>query len=205
MMRSGRNKLGLVLPLLILAGCAADQQVEVVLESAPEVAGSTEQNGRKVEVAPERWAKLKAEIREAFPGVDQLSTEELKRLLERGDGAPLLLDVREADEFVVSHLEHARLATNEDEALSALGKTPLDRKIVLYCSVGYRSSALAEKLKARGYTNVFNLEGSIFEWANNGDKIYADGRPVRSVHPYDSDWGRLLRSDYWSDMGDSEE
>jgi hypothetical protein len=38
---------------------------------------------------------------------------------------------------------------------------PKDRPVVAYCAVGWRSSALAEKLKAQGYTNVGNLEGLI--------------------------------------------
>ena len=41
-----------------------------------------------------------------------------------------------------------------------------DAPIVTYCSVGYRSGKMAERLQAAGYTNVRNLEGSIFKWAN---------------------------------------
>ena len=48
---------------------------------------------------------------------------------------------------------------------------------------------------ARGFTNVRNLEGSIFEWANQGHPVERAGAPVNEVHPYDESWGTLLRED----------
>jgi len=67
--------------------------------------------------------------------------------------------------------------------------------IVVYCSVGYRSSALAEKLARAGMTNVFNLEGSIFAWANEGRPVYRGDTLLNpaQVHPFNTKWGQLLR------------
>ena len=45
-----------------------------------------------------------------------------------------------------------------------------------------------------GYPNVYNLEGSIFAWANEGRKIYHGKRETDKVHPYDKIWGRLLKN-----------
>jgi 3-mercaptopyruvate sulfurtransferase SseA len=59
---------------------------------------------------------------------------------------------------------------------------------VLYCSVGYRSSMAAEQLAKLGYTDVQNLEGSLFAWANAGHPLEGGDR----VHPYDAKWGELL-------------
>ena len=70
--------------------------------------------------------------------------------------------------------------------------TARDAPIVTYCSVGYRSSAVAERLEEQGYTRVWNLEGSIFEWANQGLPVVRDGEEVSQVHPYNRRWGRLL-------------
>jgi hypothetical protein len=39
---------------------------------------------------------------------------------------------------------------------------------------------------------VFNLEGSLFQWANEGRPVYRDDVPVQAIHPYDARWGRLL-------------
>ena len=55
--------------------------------------------------------------------------------------------------------------------------------MVAYCSVGYRSAGLTDELGQRGYTRVCNLEGSLFQWANEGRPLVnADGR-VNVVHP----------------------
>ncbi len=92
----------------------------------------------------------------------------------------------------MSHLRGARRVDPDGgipEFVRALSK---DTPIVTYCSVGYRSSKLATELQAKGFTNVRNLEGSIFEWANRGYSVVRDGREVREVHPFDKAWGVLL-------------
>lgn len=140
-----------------------------------------------------RLEEVKQEIREEFPDVPAITTEELAAWIAApGKDATVLLDVREADEYDVSHLQGARRARTEAEALATLRDAPDDRRIVVYCSVGYRSAVLARTLRKRGYTNVFNLEGSIFQWANEGRPVYRGDRRASGVHPYDSDWGRLL-------------
>ena len=106
---------------------------------------------------------------------------------------PLLLDVREKEEYEVSHLKDAVLATSDKEALEALEGVPPDRPVVLYCSVGYRSSEMAGFLQKRGYEKVYNLEGSIFAWANEGKPVYRGDERVDRVHPYDRVWGKLLK------------
>ena len=40
--------------------------------------------------------------------------------------------------------------------------------------------------------NVFNLEGSLFKWANEGRPVYRGSERVQEVHPFDEDWGELL-------------
>jgi rhodanese-related sulfurtransferase len=144
------------------------------------------------------WEDTLAAVRKRFPAVRQLSLDELARWMsDTNRPAPLLLDVRSAGEYAVSHLEGAQRAETVAEA-RALRRSPA-RPVVVYCSVGYRSSALAEKLMAEGWTDVWNLEGSIFAWANAGRPVYRGSRRLEpsEVHPYDEDWGRLLRRDLW--------
>jgi rhodanese-related sulfurtransferase len=145
------------------------------------------------------WEALEQTIRQRFPDVVQLSTEELAAwLADPGREAPLLLDARAPEEYAVSHLDGARLAPGRAEALAALAGVPHTRPVVVYCSVGWRSSALADQLRREGFERVYNLEGSIFQWANEGRPVVRDGRPVAAVHPYDASWGRLLRRDLWT-------
>ena len=54
---------------------------------------------------------------------------------------------------------------------------------------------MAQRLSEAGFTNVVNLEGSIFEWANQGHPVYREDRAVALVHPYDAVWGLLLKKD----------
>ncbi len=148
------------------------------------------------------WPTVREKVRQTFPAVSQLSTEELAGWLETREEAPLLLDIRQREEFAVSHLPGAQQLDPElrGEALLTALPAELDREtpIVAYCSVGYRSSALAERLMAAGFTRVYNLEGSIFAWANEGRAVVREGEEVRQVHPFDSTWGRLLRPELHS-------
>lgn len=137
----------------------------------------------------------KAVVRARFPGVSQLSTTNLAAwLADTNRARPLLLDVRTEAEFRVSHLPGARRVdpdakAAELRALLATTNTP----VVVYCSVGWRSSALAERLLKAGQTNVSNLEGSIFGWSNEGRPLEADTGPATRVHPYNRTFGRLLQ------------
>src|SRR6185295_10757461 len=90
----------------------------------------------------------------------------------------------------ISHLKNARHVTSLLEAKAVVKEQ--GQPMVIYCSVGYRSSALAEKLQKAGFTNVYNLEGSIFNWANEGRPVYRGTNTVAEVHPYSAKWGKLL-------------
>ncbi|MEM9569047.1 MAG: rhodanese-like domain-containing protein [Cyanobacteria bacterium P01_E01_bin.34] len=142
------------------------------------------------------WPTVYREIRRTFPSVQHISTSDLASWME-GDRPPLILDIREPEEFQVSQIEGAVLATTLDDALAALDNNPEDRPIVVYCSVGYRSSAVAQQLQEDGFTQVFNLEGSIFAWANEGRPIVRNAAPVQEVHPFNAKWGQLLESPLW--------
>lgn len=147
------------------------------------------------------WQNIKQVVREKFPTVRQLSTVELAAWLQTKDKAPpLLLDARAPEEFSVSHLPQARPAASDEQIKTALQNQPKDQPIVTYCAVGYRSSALAEKLAKQGYTNVANLEGSIFQWANEGRSLYQGEKAVTQVHPFDKKWGLLLKQELWSPL-----
>ncbi len=139
------------------------------------------------------WAFVKYLIHLQFPDVQFLSTRELAAwLAQPGNAPPFLLDARTAEEYEVSHLYSARLAPSDAHALNQWIGLTNSTPIVAYCSVGYRSAKFARQLQAMGYKNVFNLEGSIFEWVNEGRPVYGEEQTVRQVHPFNSLWGLLL-------------
>lgn len=146
------------------------------------------------------WAAVKRLIRLQFPQVKSISPAELATWIEQ-DTRPILLDVRTPEEYQVSHLPNALLASDDINQLQQELQKHLQndngtgKAIVAYCSVGYRSAKLVDQLQKLGYDHVFNLEGSIFAWANHGYPVYCDGQIVNQVHPYNDRWGQLLRSD----------
>lgn len=108
------------------------------------------------------------------------------------ESPPLLLDVRTHAEIVVSTLPGA-IAHDPAQPL------PRERLIVVYCSLGWRSAAVAEDLAAEGY-DARNLEGGIFAWANEGRAVVRGDASVTQVHPFDRLWAYWLddRLEAWS-------
>ncbi len=104
-----------------------------------------------------------------------------------------LLDAREIAEYNVSHLQHATFVGYNNFAIDSLKNIDKDAPIVVYCSVGYRSAKITEKLIQNGYTNVQNLYGGIFEWKNENNLLYNKDGETNNVHPYSSSWGIWLK------------
>jgi rhodanese-related sulfurtransferase len=106
-------------------------------------------------------------IRVLFPTVRQLQTAELARWLADAHRLPpVLLEVRRPDEFAISHLPWAIRVDPNSAAAKLIPTLEANGEVVVYCSAGYRSSALAVRLQRAGFLHVHNLEGSIFQWAN---------------------------------------
>jgi rhodanese-related sulfurtransferase len=142
------------------------------------------------------WFLLKTSLRQKFPKVEWISTTELADwLANKKRPAPVLLDVRTFDEWNVSHLPAARHVEPDASAETATTGFAKETPIVTYCAVGYRSGEMAERLRAAGFTNVRNLEGSIFQWANEHRPLVCGEKRVSQAHPYNSFWGRLLNDD----------
>lgn len=135
------------------------------------------------------WDEAFALIEAKFPGVPTIDVTTLQKW-QKEDPHLLLIDVRKEKEFAVSRIPGAVLA-NRLGKLKALVKDP-NQKAVLYCSVGFRSAKLVEKLKAKGFKQVYNLRGSIFEWANQGNRMVNDQGETQFVHPFNDHWGQLL-------------
>ena len=133
-------------------------------------------------------------IRLQFPSIKRMTTGELAQRLEAATPAPIILDARGQEEYAVSHLKDAQRVPVEapDLLASALSNLAKDAPIVVYCSVGYRSAKVAQQLERAGFRQVFNLEGGLFEWADQGRSMLKEGQATAQVHPYNATWGKLL-------------
>jgi rhodanese-related sulfurtransferase len=147
------------------------------------------------------WGQVNLWIDLRFADTTSVSTAQLAAILASAPAqnpSPLLLDVRTAAEFGVSRLPGARHVVPEqalDFAERELAHLDRAHPIFVYCSVGVRSAGAARDLQLAGFTQVKNVRGSIFQWAN-------EGRPLEGgqlVHPYNARWGQLLRIDLRSE------
>jgi rhodanese-related sulfurtransferase len=149
------------------------------------------------------WPDTKRLVRKSFPKAPALTVPQLQAWLADNTRAqPLLLDVRSATEFADGHLAKAQHADGSDAAAALLLPLGLDLPVVVYCSVGYRSGKVVEALIQRGHKQVWNLEGSLFEWANSGLPMVQGGPkaelPTQKAHPFDKTWAVLLKRELWS-------
>ena len=108
----------------------------------------------------------------------------------------IILDARQKKEYEVSHLKNARWVGYDEFNKEAVDELPRDKPVIIYCSVGYRSEKIGEKLKEMGFQNIYNLHGGIFEWVNQGKPVYHEGRPTDKIHAYSRTWG------VWVSKGD---
>ena len=130
--------------------------------------------------------------------VPSITTEELAALLQNGP-APLLIDVREVEEYAVSRIPGAlRAGDAKLEKVLAARDHSKNAPIVVYCSVGVRSAKHGSRLQQeKGFRNVRNLEGSLFAWANENRPMENSAGPTRYAHPFDRLWGRFLKRELW--------
>ena len=130
-----------------------------------------------------------------FPDVRWVDAETLASWMRSPERSELvLLDVRNSEEQEVSQLHGAQHLDPVHPNIAAL-RIPEDATVVVYCSVGYRSAAIIEDLERAGIQNVYNLQGGLFDWANQDRPIYRGEERVEEVHPFSRLWGLLLRKD----------
>ena len=105
----------------------------------------------------------------------------------------VILDTRAPEEFEVSHIQGARMIDYDKFKMKNVKDIPKDAEVIVYCSVGYRSERVGEKLREAGYRDVKNLYGGIFDWKNQGYKVVdAKNEVTDSVHTYNKSWGQWL-------------
>ena len=112
--------------------------------------------------------------------VSQVSADALLARLAPGAAAPapIVLDVRRAEEFAAGRVPGARnvphdaILADPAKALDA----PKDAEIVVYCQSGRRAGLALEALKKAGYMRLSHLEGDYSAWQ-------AQGRPIEKTAP----------------------
>lgn len=134
------------------------------------------------------YTKMLSKYYNDFPTV---TIKEAFKILETNDA--IFLDIREESEFNVSHIKYARRMNPDGSGMKALKGIDKSTKIIVYCSIGARSQSYGEMLKRKGYTNVYNMYGGIFHWANsNLPVVDLYNQSTKNVHGYNAEWGKWL-------------
>ena len=108
----------------------------------------------------------------------------------------VILDSRELKEYKTSHLKNAIHVGYDEFKIDSVKKIIPNKntKIVIYCSLGIRSEAIADSLKKAGYKHVENLYGGIFEWKNNDFPVYnLNEKETDSIHAFSKEWSKWLK------------
>lgn len=120
-------------------------------------------------------------------------TNELYELTEK-ESKILILDTRSEKEYRVSHIPNAIFVDYDNFSAEAVQSYDKETPVVVYCSVGYRSEKIGEKLEELGFSNVRNLYGGIFDWKNKGHEVVnSAGLETDSVHTYNENWSQWLK------------
>jgi rhodanese-related sulfurtransferase len=98
--------------------------------------------------------------------IDLSVTEFSSKITEPG---VVILDVRTPAEFAEGFIEGARLidfqSGNFENQIATLDK---NSTYAVYCRSGNRSGQAVKVMQDAGFTNVFNMNGGVIEWANAG-------------------------------------
>jgi rhodanese-related sulfurtransferase len=135
---------------------------------------------------PEFDQKISESIQFTIPII---GVEEFKKIQDD----VYIFDARENEEYELSHIPGAIYVGYDQFDLRKLADLDKEKTIVVYCSIGYRSEKVGEKLLSDGFENVYNLYGSIFEWANQGNDLRnSQGEKTNIVHTYNKAWSKWL-------------
>jgi len=110
------------------------------------------------------YRELLAQVRAEIDEVDAVRG---RALIENGD--PIILDVREQDEWDEGHIPGAVHIPRGNLESRIEGAAPdRSRTILVYCSGGNRSAFAAKSLEELGYDEPVSLAGGFTDWKRNG-------------------------------------
>ena len=100
--------------------------------------------------------------------IDEVDAARARELLA-ADEPPLLVDIREQDEWVEGRIPGAmHVPRGHLESRIELAAPDRSAPVILYCAAGNRSVFAAKTLEELGYENVVSLAGGFTEWKRNG-------------------------------------
>nr|WP_264294094.1 rhodanese-like domain-containing protein [Desulfoluna spongiiphila] len=102
-----------------------------------------------------RWLRF-------FSKVASIGPERARAIMESSQGW-ILLDVRQKAEYDGGHLDgsiHIPLS----QIMNRAGELDREKRLLVYCRCGNRSRLASRILTAKGFAEVWNVEGGILAW-----------------------------------------
>lgn len=104
-------------------------------------------------------------------GSDNVEMVTAKQVYEAvyGEDSLQVVDVRTPEEYDVSHLKNAQnICVTSDDFKEKVAKLDKEKPVYVYCKKGGRSAKAATILKEMGFTEVYDLQGGMMSWEEEG-------------------------------------
>ncbi len=102
--------------------------------------------------------------------VQKISAQEVYDAVYNKDNTSLqVVDVRTAEEYGVSHLRDAQnICVTEADFQEKVKTLDKNKPVYVYCKSGGRSARAAKMLAEMGFTEIYDLDGGITAWEEEG-------------------------------------
>ena len=109
--------------------------------------------------------------------IQSMTVSELKDIMA-SDTPPTLIDCRESSEWEQGHIPGATLVplSTLNQNIHAL-ENKKSSPLILQCRSGKRSLRACQFLSDNGFENLYNLEGGILAWMEEGNDIQTNSDP----------------------------
>jgi rhodanese-related sulfurtransferase len=103
-------------------------------------------------------------------GYREVSSDEAAVLIK--NDKPIILDVRTPGEYSRGHLQNSVLIPVQElqSRYQEIGADK-EREILIYCATGNRSTVASKILIDKGFQQIVNLRGGIYDWSKNNYPI----------------------------------
>jgi rhodanese-related sulfurtransferase len=111
-------------------------------------------------------------------GISQINFDELKDIIENRTPSPILIDVRENEEYVEGHIPGVPLLPMGD-IVDLIDQFDTNEEYILVCRSGRRSHEVAKFFKTNGIEKVHNYTGGMLDW--NAPVHTGEGNIIKDV------------------------
>lgn len=136
--------------------------------------------------------QLYQNYQQSFPKVVEIEVAKAISLL--ADNDVVFVDTRSKKEMKVSSIPGAITV----KAFNKQKERYKQKRIIAFCTIGYRSGKFAQKMGRKGY-RVENLKNGLLGWVYGGGPLVVDGKETKTLHVYGKKWNLVPEgyTGYW--------